>query len=265
MRAPHTTACAGMRQKSFSAARLIRPERRRAAHRTPPPDRALRLEEAEPGREGRPGEDVLRLSDHPPKEARDAETRTRSTNLPHPSLRPGPGGRARRGAALQILGRGRSQARTGRGQVRAQEEARLRATSSGACPKCGKNPPAPERSLCATCLERGRAAELARYIKRKLEGATYGGRCPESRRRMARERNRRRRRERCEAGLCALCGRQEPGEGSAVCETCREERNNTSYYTSLYRERERSGIGCRCGNHRPGCLVGGGSGISSRL
>lgn len=42
--------------------------------------RTLHAEEAEPGREGavagRPGEDVPRLPDHPPKEARDAETKT---------------------------------------------------------------------------------------------------------------------------------------------------------------------------------------------
>ncbi len=44
----------------------------------------------------------------------------------------------------------------------------------GLCPKCGKNPPAPERSLCANCLERGRKSEQARYARRKLEGTAYG-------------------------------------------------------------------------------------------
>ena len=40
----------------------------------------------------------------------------------------------------------------------------------GACAKCGKHPPAPERSLCASCLERGSAAERARYARGKAAG-----------------------------------------------------------------------------------------------
>ena len=115
----------------------------------------------------------------------------------------------------------------------------------GMCPRCGKHPPAPERSLCATCLERGREAQRARYERARLEGTAYGGRCPESRRRMARERNRRRRRERREAGLCALCGRQAPVEGSAVCAPCREERRTAE--RKLYAERRAGGLCGRCG------------------
>ena len=115
----------------------------------------------------------------------------------------------------------------------------------GVCPKCGKHPPAPERSLCANCLERGRKSEQARYARRKLEGTTYGGRDPESRRRMARERMKKRRRERTEAGLCTRCGEVPPVNGSAVCETCREERRAAE--RKLYAERRAGGRCGRCG------------------
>ena len=115
----------------------------------------------------------------------------------------------------------------------------------GACPKCGHGPPAPERSMCASCLARSRAAERARYLKGKLEGAQYGGRCPESRRRMARERSKRRRRERTEAGLCPRCGERKPAEGGAVCEPCREERRAAE--KKLYAERRAGGLCGRCG------------------
>ena len=58
----------------------------------------------------------------------------------------------------------------------------------GLCIKCGKDRPAPGRSLCKACLERSRAAERARYARSKVAGESYGGRKPESRRRMARVR-----------------------------------------------------------------------------
>ncbi len=115
----------------------------------------------------------------------------------------------------------------------------------GMCPRCGKHPPVPERSLCANCLKRGRKSEQARYARAKSEGTRYGGRDPESRRRMARERNRRRRRERREAGLCAMCGRQAPVVGSAVCTPCREERRAAE--RKLYAERRAGGRCGRCG------------------
>ena len=115
----------------------------------------------------------------------------------------------------------------------------------GLCTKCGQDRPAPGRSLCEYCLERGRKSEQARYIRRKLEGAQYGGRCPESRRRMARERNKRRRRERREAELCTACGEQPPVEGGAVCESCREVRRAAE--RKLYAERRARGRCGRCG------------------
>ena len=115
----------------------------------------------------------------------------------------------------------------------------------GLCPKCGRRNPAPGRSLCETCLEKARAAERARYAKSKAAGESYGGRKPESRRRMARERNSRRRRERREAGLCTACGERKPVEGGAVCEACREARRASE--KKLYESRRAAGLCGRCG------------------
>ena len=115
----------------------------------------------------------------------------------------------------------------------------------GLCPKCGHGPPAPGRSMCASCLARSREAERARYGRKKAEDMPYGGRCPESRRRMARERSRKRRRERTEAGLCTGCGKVPPVDGGAVCEPCREERRAAE--RKLYARRRAGGRCGRCG------------------
>ena len=117
--------------------------------------------------------------------------------------------------------------------------------AQGLCIKCGKNPPAPGRSQCEACGERGRAAERERYARRKAAGDPYGGRNPESRRRMARERNKKRRRERTEAGLCVRCGELPPAEGSVVCEACREARRAEE--RKLYTARRAKGLCGRCG------------------
>ena len=128
------------------------------------------------------------------------------------------------------------------GRQKERERHRRRAANrraQGLCVKCGKHPPAPERSLCEACGERGRAAERARYARGKAAGDPYGGRNPGSRRRMARERNKKRRRERVEIGLCTTCGERKPVEGGAVCETCREERRAAE--RKLYAERRAGG------------------------
>ena len=134
------------------------------------------------------------------------------------------------------------------GRDRERERHKRRAAERralGMCPRCGKHPPAPERSQCDTCLERGREVQRACYERARREGAPYGGRCPESRRRMARERSRRRRRERAEAGLCVRCGELPPAEGSAVCEACREARREQE--KNLYEKRRASALCGRCG------------------
>ena len=115
----------------------------------------------------------------------------------------------------------------------------------GLCPRCGKIPPAPGRSLCEPCLERDRETRRARYAEARAGGAPYGGRDPESRRRMARERARKRRRERVEAGLCPRCGEVPPVDGGAVCEACREERRAAE--RKLYEKRRAGGRCGRCG------------------
>ncbi len=122
---------------------------------------------------------------------------------------------------------------------------KARSLAKKLCPKCGRHSPAPGRTLCEACLGKARAAEHARYLKRKSEGAAYGGRDPESRRRMARERARKRRRERLEAGLCTACGERKPAGGNAVCEMCREERRAAE--RKLYAERRAGGRCGRCG------------------
>ena len=129
-----------------------------------------------------------------------------------------------------------------------RERHRRRAESRrarGMCPRCGKNRPAPERSLCATCMERGREAQRARYAEARAGGSPYGGRDPGSRRRMARERARKRRRERAGAGLCTACGERKPTEGAAVCDACRQARRAVE--KKLYAARRSSGLCGRCG------------------
>ena len=133
---------------------------------------------------------------------------------------------------------------------RAYERERHRRRSAerrarGLCPKCGVDPPAPGRSLCRTCGEKGRAAERARYAEGKAEGMSYGGRNSEGRRRMARERRRKRRRERREAGRCTRCGDHPPVEGGAVCGPCREVRRAAE--RELYAARRARGLCGRCG------------------
>ena len=127
--------------------------------------------------------------------------------------------------------------------------------AQGKCPKCGKTPPAPGRSVCAPCGERRRATERARYAEGKAEGRPYGGRNPESCRRAARERNRKRRRERREAGLCTRCGDRPPLEGSVACEPCREARRAAE--RELYAERRARGLCGRCGGSASGASLCG--------
>ena len=135
-----------------------------------------------------------------------------------------------------------------KGRQKERERHRKRAAdrrTKGLCIKCGKHPPASGRSLCEACGERGRAAERARYARGKAAGNPYGGRNPEGRRRMARERNKRRRIERKEAGLCVRCGELPPAEGSVVCEACREARRAEE--RKLYAARRAKGLCGRCG------------------
>ena len=73
-------------------------------------------------------------------------------------------------------------------KARAYERKRQRRRNTerlaqGLCPRCGKTPSAPGRSVCAPCGDKRRDTESARYARGKAEGKPYGGRKPESRRR----------------------------------------------------------------------------------
>ena len=99
---------------------------------------------------------------------------------------------------------------------------RLARLEAGLCAKCGKFPPDPGVTLCGPCREKRRAAERA--FRARNCGKLYDGRDPVKRRRADRARDRRRRRERQDAGLCTQCGREPVAEDGSVCEPCRKER-----------------------------------------
>ena len=114
-------------------------------------------------------------------------------------------------------------------QIRAYERRRYRRVTAeriaaGLCPTCGQRPPAPDRRLCDVCSEQRRRAERARYARAKAEGRVYGGKSAEAKRRAGRANSKKRYDARRAAGMCTRCGKQEPVEGSTVCEQCRDRR-----------------------------------------
>ena len=111
------------------------------------------------------------------------------------------------------------------------------------CQKCGKAPPTTGRTLCEPCGEKRRAAERTRYAEAKAAGKLYGGRDPERRRRLAREKSRRRLCERLDAGLCTRCG-QQPSVGGGTCGPCREARQAAE--RALYAARRAAGLCVEC-------------------
>ena len=138
--------------------------------------------------------------------------------------------------------RDREKARAYGRQRRRRQAAERRAR--GLCPDCGKQPPAPDASLCAPCGDHRRAAERARYATGKAAGKLYGGRDPEQRRKLAREKSQRRLRERLEAGLCTHCGHRPPAADGTTCEPCRESRQAAE--RARYAERREAGLCTRC-------------------
>ena len=72
--------------------------------------------------------------------------------------------------------------------------------AAGLCLKCGKVPPAPDRTLCEPCLKKRRAADRARSARLRAEGKPR--RDPERAKRYERERSRRQHAERKAAGIC---------------------------------------------------------------
>ena len=133
-------------------------------------------------------------------------------------------GRAR-DARLRAAGKPRRNPERARAYERGRSRRRAaECVARGLCAKCGKTPPVPDRTLCAPCAGKRRAAERARYAKARAAGKLYGGRDPKERRRNARGRTRRRYDARREAGLCTRCGLRPPVEGGTACEPCRDTR-----------------------------------------
>ena len=129
-----------------------------------------------------------------------------------------------------------------RDQRNRQRHAERRA--SGTCTRCGRAPPEPGLKVCGGCAEKRRAAEKARRDKARSEGKLYRGRDPERCRRADRASDRRRRRERLEAGLCTSCGRRRPEDNRSACEPCREVRRALD--RGRYSARRAAGCCVRC-------------------
>ncbi len=96
--------------------------------------------------------------------------------------------------------------------------------AQGLCTRCGRDPAEHGLKVCGGCAEKRRAAEKVRRARAKSEGKPYRGRDPERCRQADRASDRRRRRERRDAGLCTSCGRRRPEDNRSVCEPCREAR-----------------------------------------
>ena len=94
--------------------------------------------------------------------------------------------------------------------------------AKGLCLKCGKRPPAPERSQCGPCLEKDAAAGRARDARLRAAGIPRRDR--ERATAYERERSRREAEQRRAAGLCVRCGKSPAVEGRTMCEPCAEER-----------------------------------------
>ena len=96
--------------------------------------------------------------------------------------------------------------------------------AAGLCVRCGQAPAMPQRTMCAACLDKRRAADRARYQAGKASGALYGGADVEMKRRIARIASAKRRQARLDAGLCTRCGHRPPVDSSTTCAPCRDRR-----------------------------------------
>ena len=108
------------------------------------------------------------------------------------------------------------------GRARDRERFRQRTAeriAQSLCPKCGKEPPEPERRLCALCTGKRREAERVRDAKRRAAGKPRH-RNPET----ERARERRRTAERIAQGLCANCRKEPPAPDRTLCRRCAENR-----------------------------------------
>ena len=88
----------------------------------------------------------------------------------------------------------------------------------GLCPRCGRRPPAPERSVCDPCGEKRNRAGRARDARLRTECKPR--RDPEKARASERQRSRRRIAERIARGFCTKCGREPAAPARRLCEPC---------------------------------------------
>ena len=89
------------------------------------------------------------------------------------------------------------------------------------CPRCGKQPPVPGRSLCKQCGEKRRLADRARAAERRQAGIRRV-RNPEARK-AEYQRARQRAEDRLARGLCGKCGRDPHERDRRLCATCGEQ------------------------------------------
>ena len=102
--------------------------------------------------------------------------------------------------------------------------------AAGLCPKCGKQPRAPDRSICPPCAGKARAAGRARDAR--LRAAGQPRRDKERARAYERERSRRQTADRVAGGVCTKCGINSAESGRRMCEHCagkRREYDRTRY------------------------------------
>ena len=117
-------------------------------------------------------------------------------------------------------------------------------SASGTCTRCGRVLPELGLKVCRECADKRRAAERARRERARQNGLPYAGRDPERCRRADRAGDRRRRRERRDAGLCTSCAHRPPTDGRSVCEPCREARRTLD--RRRYAARNAAGRCVRC-------------------
>ena len=94
--------------------------------------------------------------------------------------------------------------------------------AGGLCPRCGTEPPAPERSVCDGCAARCNRVSRARDAR--LREAGLPRRDPARSREYERERSRREAAARKAEGLCGRCGKEPAAPGRSSCEPCLEKR-----------------------------------------
>ena len=93
-----------------------------------------------------------------------------------------------------------------------------RSRAAGLCPRCGKRSPAPDRSICAPCAEKVRAAGRARDARLRATGKPR--RNKEKARAYERERSRRQNADRVARGVCTKCGTNPAESGRRLCGLC---------------------------------------------